>query len=380
VFPTLLLAADPTTPTYLVDRYSNNAGPGATADAFVRLVNIAEGGTPQTSPEGDVCANIYVFDSYQEMISCCSCRLTPNELVAASVANQLTNNPLVAVIPTDGVIKIMPTPAGTAVCNPTAPAVSSDAALLAGFTTHLEISGTATVITEADTPSAPLGSEEAAFLSGACLFVQYLGSAYGKGTCSCTEQSADPGTGTYSISGTISGAGGNVATVNLTGTSTATVTADLSGSYTFTGLQNGPYTVTPSALGFVFTPASRPATVNNGDVTGVNFGSTVTYSISGRIKRSGGKHATVILAGSAIVTVTADDSGNYTFLHVVNGSYKVIPSNPGFKFAPDDRSVTVQGASVAGVNFNSTGQLAIDQATSNDTGSDSPPVCGSSAN
>jgi hypothetical protein len=353
VFPTLLLAADPTTPTYLVDHYSNNAGPGATKDAFVRLVNIAAGGTPQTSPVGDVCANIYVFDSHQEMISCCSCRLTPNELVTASVANQLTNNPLVAVIPTDGVIKIMPTPAGTAICNPTAPAASSDASLLTGFATHLEISGAATFITEANTPSAPLGSEEASFLSDACLFVQYLGRAYGKGTCSCTGQSADPGAGTYSISGTISGAGGSGATVNLTGTSTATVTADLSGSYTFTGLHNGPYTVTPSALGFVFTPASQPATVNNGNVTGVNFGSTVAYSISGTIKGSGGKYATVILAGSAIVTVTADDSGNYTFLNVVNGSYTVTPSNPGFKFAPDDRSVTVHGVSVAGVNFNS---------------------------
>jgi len=159
-------------------------------------------------------------------------------------------------------------------------------------------------------------------------------------------------TTTFSISGTISGPGGSAATVNLTGTSTATVTADASGNYTFTGLNNGSYTVTPSKTGFTFTPANQPATVNNANVTALNF-STVTYGISGTISGTGGNAATVNLTGTSTATVTADASGNYTFSGLVNGSYTVTPSNPGFAFSPTSQPVTVNGATVTAVNFSS---------------------------
>ncbi len=63
------LAQGPINGPYLVDYFSNNVG---AADQTVRLVNFAAAGTPLTSPVGDVCANIYVFDANQEMIACCS--------------------------------------------------------------------------------------------------------------------------------------------------------------------------------------------------------------------------------------------------------------------------------------------------------------------
>src|SRR5579885_466430 len=75
---------------------------------------------------------------------------------------------------------------------------------------------------------------------------------------------------TYRISGTLSGAGGAGATVSLSGSSTATTLASASGSYSFTVL-NGSYTVTPSNAGYSFSPASQPATVNNGNVSNINF-------------------------------------------------------------------------------------------------------------
>jgi uncharacterized protein DUF4082/Big-like domain-containing protein/centrosomal CEP192-like protein/carboxypeptidase family protein/ASPM-SPD-2-Hydin domain-containing protein len=75
----------------------------------------------------------------------------------------------------------------------------------------------------------------------------------------------------YSLSGTISGAGGNGASVTLTGTATATTTADASGNYSFPGLNNGSYTVTPKMAGYTFTPTSRAVTINNASVTGVNL-------------------------------------------------------------------------------------------------------------
>lgn len=85
------------------------------------------------------------------------------------------------------------------------------------------------------------------------------------------SSSSTTSTFAQSISGTISGGGGNGATVNLTGTSSATVTADVSGNYTFSNLVNGSYTVSPTKAGFTFNPASQSVTVSNANVTAVNF-------------------------------------------------------------------------------------------------------------
>src|SRR5208337_3816341 len=155
---------------------------------------------------------------------------------------------------------------------------------------------------------------------------------------------------TYSLSGTISGAGGNGATVTLSGAASATVTANASGAYTFTGLASGSYTVTPSLSGFSFTPASQPVTVSSANVTAVNF-STVTYSLSGTISGAGGNGATVTLSGAASATVTANSSGAYTFTGLASGSYTATPSLSGFTFSPASQPVTVGSVNVTGVNF-----------------------------
>ena len=351
--PTLLLADDPAAQTFLVDRYSNNAGPGTPMDQILRLINVGVDGTPLTSPVGDVCANIYVFDANQEMVSCCSCRVTPNELVTASVANQLTGNPLTSVSPIAGVIKIVPTVAGSGVCSPTAPSGTSDATLLSGSSTHVEVSGPLSYITETHVPVAPLGPDEASFLFNACFYVKYLGSGAGRGSCTCTGSNVNGGTTTFSISGTISGPGGNGASVNLTGSSTATVTADASGNYIFPGLGPGSYTVTPGKAGFTYSPASASAvitTVNSANVTGLNF-STVAYGISGTISGAGGSGATLNLTGTSSASATADASGNYSFSGLPNGSYTVTPSKTGFTFNPASQQAAINNASVAGVNF-----------------------------
>ncbi len=171
---------------------------------------------------------------------------------------------------------------------------------------------------------------------------------------------------TYTISGTISGTGGNGATVTLSGAASATVTASATGTYTFSNLVNGSYTVTPSKSGFIFTPASQNVTVNSASVAGVNF-STVTYTISGTISGTGGNAATVTLSGAASASVTASATGTYTFSNLVNGSYTVTPSKSGFIFTPANKAVTVSGANVASVNFTSTAQLAIDKTASADS-------------
>jgi len=159
---------------------------------------------------------------------------------------------------------------------------------------------------------------------------------------------------TYTISGTISGAAGNAATVTLSGNASAVVTADASGNYSFPGLVSGSYTVTPSKAGFGFAPPSQNVTVNGANVAGVNFSTAVqTFTLQGTISGVGGNGATVNLSGTSTGVATADASGNYTFTGLVNGPYVVAPSKTGFNFTPGTQSVTVNNANVTGVNFSS---------------------------
>jgi hypothetical protein len=165
-------------------------------------------------------------------------------------------------------------------------------------------------------------------------------------------------TPTYSITGTISPtAGGSGATLTLSGAASATTTANGSGAYTFTGLANGTYTVTPSHAGYTFAPTSQSATVNGANVTGINFTATAipTYSISGTISpTAGGDLAMVTLSGAANASTTANATGNYTFTGLASGVYTVTPSDTGYTYAPVSQAVTVNGASLTGVNFTAT--------------------------
>jgi hypothetical protein len=157
---------------------------------------------------------------------------------------------------------------------------------------------------------------------------------------------------TFTITGAITGAGGNGATVSLGGAATATTTASASGAYTFSGLANGSYTVTPANSGFIFTPGSQPIVINAANVT-ANFSSVAqTFTVTGTISGAGGNGATVSLSGAGTATTTANASGVYTFSGVTNGSYTVTPTKAGFVFTPPSQAVTVHGANVA-VNFSS---------------------------
>jgi Carboxypeptidase regulatory-like domain len=153
----------------------------------------------------------------------------------------------------------------------------------------------------------------------------------------------------YTLGGTISGAGGSEASVELAGASSASAMANSSGVYSFTGLQNGNYTITPSNEGYVMTPASQAVTLNGANAT-ANFSSSATYTISGAISGAGGPGALVTLTGASSASVTANESGQYSFTGFPNGSYTVTPTNHGYVMTPLSQSVTVNGAN-ATANF-----------------------------
>jgi hypothetical protein len=188
---------------------------------------------------------------------------------------------------------------------------------------------------------------------------------------------------TWSISGTISPASSGSGTlVTLSGAANATTTADSSGNYTFANLANGSYTVTPTKSGFTFSPVNQAVTINGANSTGNNFTATSTaiFSISGAITPATvGSGAVVTLSGAATGTATADNSGNYSFSNLANGTYTLTPSKSGYTFTPTSQSVTINGASVTATTFTgqastSSGVLALDVQASTDGASASSTI------
>ncbi len=174
-----IVAVAQAAPIYQLNYYSNRNN-AAGADQTLRVINPGVTGTPMSADEGRICADVYVFDSTQEMVECCSCKITANGLREFSVLNDLTQNPLTGFpAPNSGVIKIV-SDLNTN-CNETAPVPTSG---LLAWQSHVQQPVTGTfVTTEDEYQAAPLTAEEQAFLGQACGFVQYLGS--GKGVCKC---------------------------------------------------------------------------------------------------------------------------------------------------------------------------------------------------
>jgi len=83
-------------------------GPGHSGGDGDALVHIVDVGNWENDPlDGDLCANIYVFDDDQEMQECCSCPLTADSVKTISVINDLTSNPQFSSPLGVGVIKIV---------------------------------------------------------------------------------------------------------------------------------------------------------------------------------------------------------------------------------------------------------------------------------
>src|ERR1700730_4675994 len=85
--------------------YYSNAHTTGAPDGALRLVN--DGYVSDSSPAGDLCASIYVFDSQEQLSECCSCKVTPNGILSLSINKNLTGSTLTGVTPTRGVVKVV---------------------------------------------------------------------------------------------------------------------------------------------------------------------------------------------------------------------------------------------------------------------------------
>ena len=158
---------------FKVNYFANNGVTGA-PDATVRITN------PGTS-NGNLCAMIYVFDNDQQMAECCGCLTTPDGLRTLSVARDLTRNPLTAVIPNNGDIKVVAA-ATNNVCLPWGPVTPTPS--LRVWATHIQNKvGSAYPITETESSDATLSAGELSSLQNDCYFISRLGSGFGICTC-----------------------------------------------------------------------------------------------------------------------------------------------------------------------------------------------------
>jgi hypothetical protein len=170
-------------------RYAANPAAG---ESYINIVNTGANGAPILGPgfggaAGNICVNVYAFSPDEQLISCCSCLVTPNGVVNLGVNRDLTIKTLTGVVPTSVVVKLLSTLAGTggtgSSCSNSA-ATATTATIVGGMaawgtTLHTAPGGFATTET-AFTP-ATLSAGELASITGRCASI--LGNGSGFGVC-----------------------------------------------------------------------------------------------------------------------------------------------------------------------------------------------------
>src|SRR3954470_17295529 len=95
-------------------RYASNLTSG---DSVINITNTGANGASLFGPgfggqAGNICVNVYAFSPDEQLISCCSCLVTPNGLVHVTANNDLVSNTLTGIRPNSIVIKLIATTAG----------------------------------------------------------------------------------------------------------------------------------------------------------------------------------------------------------------------------------------------------------------------------
>jgi hypothetical protein len=154
------------------------------------VVNVTNAGTLNGfETAGNICANVYVFAEDQQLVSCCTCPLTPNHLKTLSVRNDLISNTLTPGVPIGVTIALLSSAPVAGVCNAaTVPAANLARGMVAwGTTIHAAPDGTY-FGSETQFAPAELSASEFQKLTSYCGFIQANGSGYG--ICKSCRQGA----------------------------------------------------------------------------------------------------------------------------------------------------------------------------------------------
>ena len=165
-------------------RYVSNLNLG---DSVINITNtgangagLASGTTAGTT--GAICVNVYAFSPDEQLISCCSCPVTPNGLVSLSARRDLVNNTLTPAVPTSIVVKLL---ASRPVSNSCSASAASPGDLVNGFlawgtTVHAgALAGSTSVVTETPFLPSTLSGGELDRLRQLCTFINANGSGFG---------------------------------------------------------------------------------------------------------------------------------------------------------------------------------------------------------
>jgi hypothetical protein len=163
-------------------RYASNLNVG---DSVINITNSGAHGAGLSSgtsaaTTGAICVNVYTFAPDEQMVSCCSCPVTPNGLVSLSARNDLISNTLTAAVPTSIVVKLLATvPVGGTCTSAAALGGELTSGMVAfGTTIHASPSG---IYQTTETPFIPatLSTGELSRLTQLCTFINANGSGFG---------------------------------------------------------------------------------------------------------------------------------------------------------------------------------------------------------
>ncbi len=175
-------------------RYASNLTSG---DSVINITNTGANGASLFGPgfggaAGNTCVNVYAFSPDEQLISCCSCLITPNGLVSLSVNSDLVSNTLTGVRPNSVVIKLVNTGAsdtftGTNCTNSAAlatfgagPFPIAVGMLAYGTTIHTAPGAQGSLaVTETPFLSATLSEQELASIKNRCANIIGNGSTFG---------------------------------------------------------------------------------------------------------------------------------------------------------------------------------------------------------
>jgi hypothetical protein len=151
------------------------------------------------STAGDICVNVYAVDPGEELISCCSCLITPDATANLGVVRDLTSNTQTGATVTSVTVKLYGTlpvagalPGSVTCNNSAAGGAYAGASILNGMaafgtTLHARPSGSYAT-TERPFTSATLSATELASLQGRCASI--IGNASGFGVCASCRAGA----------------------------------------------------------------------------------------------------------------------------------------------------------------------------------------------
>ncbi len=108
------------------------------ADSVVNMTNSG-------ASNENICVNVYAFAPDEQLVSCCTCPLSPNSIKSLSARNDLIANTLTPAVPSAITIKLLATTGGT--CNAANPGALAVGLLAWGSTVH----GTTTRTTVSNT-------------------------------------------------------------------------------------------------------------------------------------------------------------------------------------------------------------------------------------